>query len=119
MSSSVELVLAAERDLLRPAVRSSAAELNRLLDADFSEIGASGRVWTRADVIASLLDEPGAGDLVVSDMAARHVTEDVILVTDTTRSPALTAHRASWWRRDGAAWRCYFHQGTPTPNTAR
>ena len=115
----MEFVLSAEQALLDPAFRSSAADLDRLLDPDFAEIGASGRVWTRAEAIASLLAARGANDLVVSDMAARRVTADVILVTYTTETPAVTAHRASWWRLDGEAWRCYFHQGTPAFDAER
>jgi glyoxylase I family protein len=99
-------------------VRSSEAELNRLVDPDFSEVGASGRVWTRAEIIDSLRDAPRVDDLVVSDMTARQVTADVILVTYTTNSATGDALRASWWRHDGATWRCYFHQGTPTDGAA-
>ena len=119
MSSGVEFVVSAERALISPTVRSSARDLNELLDPDFAEIGASGRVWGRAEAIASLVDAPRGDDLVVSEMIARHVTDDVILVTYTTDGPALSAHRASWWRRDGTSWRCYFHQGTPISDTAR
>jgi hypothetical protein len=114
MSGDVEFVLAAERAVLDPAVRSSAADLDRLLDPDFSEIGASGAVWTRDEAITALLAERGADAVVISDMSARHVTADVILVTYATETSAVVARRASWWRRDGEHWRCYFHQGTPS-----
>ena len=111
MSSEVELVLAAESALLDPAIRSNAVELDRLLDAEFMEIGGSGRVWNRANLIADLVASPHIDEVLLSDLSARHVTDDVIVVQYTTSTPGRTVRRSSWWRRaDG--WRYYFHQGT-------
>jgi len=43
---SVATAMALERRLLQPVVRSSPAALDALLDPEFHEIGASGRLWT-------------------------------------------------------------------------
>jgi hypothetical protein len=116
MGSDLEQAMAAERRLHDPAVRASAVELDRLLDAEFTEIGASGRLWSRSDVVADLAGSARLDDLEVVEMSARHVADDVILVTYTTSTPDLTARRSSWWRRRGGEWRCVFHQGTPLPS---
>lgn len=115
MSSDLELVMSAELRLLDPAVRSNAAELDGLLDGEFSEIGASGRIWTRADLIVELVSSEQIDERVVSGMSARHVAEEVIVVEYTTSTPTRAVQRSSWWRRTDGGWRCYFHQGTPLP----
>ena len=105
-------MLSGERGLLDPAVRGDAAQLEQLLDSEFTEIGASGRIWNRADLIAELVASPSVDATLAAKMSARHVTEDVIVVEYTTSTPARTVRRASWWRRRGDVWCCYFHQGT-------
>ncbi|HEU4539675.1 MAG TPA: nuclear transport factor 2 family protein [Jiangellaceae bacterium] len=47
---SVATAIALERRLLQPTVRASPAALDALLDPEFQEIGASGRLWTRGDL---------------------------------------------------------------------
>jgi hypothetical protein len=51
---AVAEVIALERALLTREVRSSAAALDALLDPEFTETGASGRRWTRAEILAEL-----------------------------------------------------------------
>ena len=43
-----------ERELLRQEVRTNAARLAELLDDEFFEIGASGTVWTKREIIDAL-----------------------------------------------------------------
>ena len=57
---AVAEVIARERALLTREVRSSAAALDALLDPEFTETGASGRRWTRAEILAALPAEAGA-----------------------------------------------------------
>ncbi|UFS59278.1 nuclear transport factor 2 family protein [Subtercola endophyticus] len=54
------IVVEAERALLSPEVRGDRAALERLLDRQFIEIGQSGRLWTRAEMIAALVAEGAA-----------------------------------------------------------
>jgi hypothetical protein len=112
VGNDLELVLSAERRLLDPDVRRSADDLDQLLDAEFTEIGASGRAWSRADLIGELIASPHLDGVVVAEMSARHVTGDVIVVAYTTSTLTRVVHRSSWWRRTEGRWRCYFHQAT-------
>jgi len=52
MHPVVELELA----LLTTSVRRSRTQLEGLLDPEFREVGASGRLWTREEIIADLVD---------------------------------------------------------------
>jgi hypothetical protein len=101
-----------EMELLRPEVRADRQRLEALLDDDFVEIGATGRIWTRDELIAELFASPALDDLDVSDVAVRTVAPDVVLVTYTTSRADIRVRRSAWWRSSGTGWRCIFHQGT-------
>ena len=105
-------VIALERALLDPAIRTAPAEVLRLLHPDFREVGASGRVWDREGIVAALAADPGEAARA-SDLTARFVADGVVLVTyraDGIRGPSL---RSTLWRRGEDGWRALFHQGTP------
>jgi len=46
-------VLSLERRLLDPVTRASSRNVERLLHADFREVGATGRSWDRDSVLAA------------------------------------------------------------------
>ena len=52
VDDEVAAVIERELALLTPEVRGSADQLEELLDPDFGEIGKSGRLWTRDEMIA-------------------------------------------------------------------
>lgn len=117
--ADLEDVIRRELELLRPEVRTDAGRLDELLDPEFTEFGASGRHWDRASIIEMLLAEPGpqseeAVAIEASDVVARRLADDVVLVTYTAQRPDRRALRSSIWRRTGGRWRVYFHQGTVT-----
>jgi len=104
----LDAVIALELRLLDPRMRHDPAQVESLLHPDFREIGASGRVWSRDAVIAALASEP-AEAVVASDVVARRVADDVVLVTYTARG----SWRSSLWVLMADGWRMLFHQGTP------
>jgi ribonuclease HI len=103
-------IAALELRLLDPATRRRPDEVAALLHPDFLEIGASGRAWDRASMIAALRADPGTGTRVTG-LAVHLLAPGVALVTYRTERAA----RASLWLRDGEGWRVRFHQGTPLP----
>jgi ribonuclease HI len=113
MSSPAEEVAALERELLVRSARGDGARLNELLHPQFVEVGASGRRWTRADMIEALVADPDLGALEVDDVVASVVSDDAVLVTYTTRRSTASIHRASLWVRHGESWAVRYHQGTP------
>ncbi|WP_191905623.1 DUF4440 domain-containing protein [Microbacterium caowuchunii] len=105
-----------ETSLLTAQTRTDAVHLDRLLAADFREIGQSGRPWTRADIIAALLesDDEVLG-ATLSDCDGRVIGPDTVLLTYRLESRGRTSRRSSLWRRERGTMRCFFHQGTPVP----
>jgi ribonuclease HI len=106
----LDAVAALELRLLDPAVRRDSAAVDALLHPDFREVGGSGAVWTREAIIAVLATEPAGPAVRATDVAARRVAADVVLVT----YRAAGSLRSSLWVRGGErGWQILFHQGTP------
>lgn len=106
-------VIARERELLTFECRSDSERVGALLHPDFTEHGASGRVWTRDDVLESL---PAAPEIsgAASDFHAYDLAPDVVLLTyrvDGNRASL----RSSIWLRVDDQWLLRFHQGTLVP----
>ena len=108
-----------EARLLQQVVRLDESALTTLLADDFVEYGASGQVWTKADVIVGLLSEAFVTRRIY-DFDVRLLSHDIALATyrcgtesgDGVESFSL---RSSIWRRQSDSWQMVFHQGTKIP----
>ncbi|MFQ6329197.1 DUF4440 domain-containing protein [Nocardia sp. CWNU-33] len=110
--------IAAEMQLLDPAVRRSRELAEALLDPEFVEVGASGRRWDRHQMLAELPTMSGsAGNqrVEVSDVRGVLLAPGLVHLTYQTNRDGRQVLRSSLWRKDFAAtsWRMYYHQGTP------
>ncbi len=93
----------------------SATVVAEPLDDDFMELGSSGGIYDKTQVIEGLSQE-AAVERKVTDLEVRQLTPDLGLVTyRATRhgEPPVHGLRSSIWRRTGGQWRMLFHQGTP------
>ena len=106
------VVEALERELLRPETRSDLGRTGVLLHPDFTEIGTSGRLWTRDAMMMALEDNPG-GPVELDLLGADRLGEKAVLLTYRSHTREGSALRSSLWVLDGAQWRLRFHQGTP------
>ncbi|MGE5210994.1 MAG: AAC(3) family N-acetyltransferase, partial [Acidobacteriota bacterium] len=81
------------------------------------EIGKSGRVSNRDDVMAALAAEPGIDGITIGPMSGHQVAAGLVVVRYTTHhdgGPG-TVHRTGWWRQTTSGWQCWFHQATGVP----
>jgi hypothetical protein len=117
VEDEVAVVLERELALLTPEVRGSADQLKEPLDPDFGEIGKSGRLWTRDEMITALVTDtdPEQHSINFSDMSDRTVGPGFVLLTYLTRVEGRRARRSSPWRQSTKGWRVLHHQGTPLP----
>ena len=111
-ASPEAIVEALERELLLPETRADVGRTGVLLHPDFTEIGSSGRIWTRDAMMMSLEESPG-GPAELEMLGADRLGEQTVLLTYRTHTRTGTALRSSLWVHDGAQWRLRFHQGTP------
>lgn len=110
----LQKVIDSERQLHGAGVRRSSALADALLDPQFQEFGASGRVWDRISALEMMAEEEYT--LPVADrFVATRLASDVVHLTYRVRRPERTTLRSSVWRRENGPWRVYFHQGTVQP----
>jgi len=103
-------VVALERALLSAEVRSDPDAVAGLLDPAWTEHGASGRRWSRKEMLARI-SPLGEADLEV--LSVEPLAPDVVLLLWRSRTDAGSALRSSVWVRSEGRWRQRFHQGTP------
>lgn len=89
---------------------------NQICD-DFWEVGASGNVYTKQDVIETLLERYNnpnyqdiweAKDFELTTIAPDNYLLTYILIQDKTR----VTRRSTLWRRVNGDWKILYHQGT-------
>ena len=110
--SDEDQVVALERSLLTDEVRSDPAAVAALLDPGWSEVGRSGRLWTRDDMLAAVGPLPEPVELEV--LGVDRVADGVLLLRwrSVSRSGD-SVLRSSLWVRTRGGWRQRHHQGTP------
>lgn len=107
--SGVDDVVALERALLSAEVRSDPDAVAALLDPGWTEHGASGRRWSRAEMLATISP---LGDADLEVLSVEPLAPDVVLLLWRSRTDAGSALRSSVWVRHDGRWRQRFHQGT-------
>lgn len=99
----------------RPEFGDTRADFERMTDADFWEVGASGQRYSREYVLDVLDERRGAPEphaLEASQFHCRQLAEDCYLLTYSLRQDARLTRRSTIWRRSLDGWKIVFHQGT-------
>jgi hypothetical protein len=120
--SQPELLRQLEERLLQPEGRRSAQDVADLLADEFVEIGSSGRVFNKQQILESLQhEEPTQRSMTEfrSTLLAPGVILTMYRVIRLNRSdaPLLSSLRSSIWRLQDGRWKMVFHQGTPAADS--
>lgn len=110
-ASDEEHVVALERELLSDEVRSDRARVAALLHPQWQEIGASGRLWSRDDILDDIA--PLATPVALDTITVSRVASDLILLVWRASADDGSRLRSSLWQRTTGQWQQRFHQGTP------
>jgi hypothetical protein len=117
--NDVAEVLELERELQSSECRRDHARVSALLAEDFSEVGASGRVWDLATTLELLAAESDdAAVIEIRDLTGRTIGDGFIMVRWDSDRGGRRARRTSLWRREPAGWRLVHHRGTPLSQSA-
>jgi hypothetical protein len=106
-----------EESLLDPAFRRNSGQVAALLAEGFEEFGASGRVWTREQILELVATEK-YDPPQVEDFRCALIAEGAALVTYRTvrtvpdSGERMATVRSSLWTERAGEWRVRFHQGT-------
>lgn len=106
-------IYALEISLLDPQVRKNIKELDRLIANNFYEIGASGKVYDKNNVLARLPLEQNDEILgEVIDFEIDNITEYLIRANYILEEKTRRTRRTSIWQRQNDNYQMIFHQGT-------
>jgi hypothetical protein len=83
-----------------------------VLADDFEEVGQSGRVWSRAQILAAIAGRPPDPSIEFEDFTVEELAPGVWLARFDTVAGGVRAHRVSIWVRSGDGLRVRYHQGT-------
>jgi hypothetical protein len=112
-----DMLFQLEQQLARVGRKLSAEEAASLIADDFVEFGASGKIWSKAEIIAAMSQwepiERALENFRVCELSpcVCLVTYKVVGPTKDKQSPPLSL-RSSIWRYTGESWQIVFHQGT-------
>ncbi|ALF88078.1 MULTISPECIES: DUF4440 domain-containing protein [Ralstonia solanacearum species complex] len=99
----------------RPERGTRREDFERMTEADFWEVGASGQRYSRNYVLGVLDARHGhIGDAFwqTSDFRCQAIAPDNYLLTYTLAQSTRTTRRATIWRRTADGWKIVYHQGT-------
>ena len=113
-SDIFEALKAREPIFHRPQFGADSAAFDAMMDANFWEVGASGRVYSRAQASELLESQPpvDAADWHLEDCACRPVGPDTYLFTYLLHQGQRISRRATIWRLQEDQWKILYHQGT-------
>lgn len=109
--AALDSVVDLERELLDPAVRADPLRAGELLHRDFQEIGASGRRWSRQEIL-DMFGDGGAGKASLEVLTLNRLDAATALLTYRSVEPRGTSLRSSIWQHEDGRWQVRFHQGT-------
>jgi hypothetical protein len=92
------------------------ADFERRMAADYFEVGASGRRYSREFILATLAeavpDDAETAGWECTDFGLRRLGPDTYQITYTLRQWQRVTRRATLWRKTGGEWQILYHQGT-------
>lgn len=102
-----------EQRLAQVGKKLSANEASALIAEDFVEFGSSGKIWSKAEIVAAISAWDPV-ERIVEDFRVRDLSPSVCLVTYKSSSSGKPGYtlRSSVWRNESGRWRIVFHQGT-------
>jgi len=98
-----------------PELGSRRCDFESMTDANFWEVGASGRRYSREYVLNILEQRPPDPDeasWVMRDFHCREIAAENYLITYTLLQGVRLTRRATLWRKTPAGWKILYHQGT-------
>jgi hypothetical protein len=100
-----------------PGLGTTGVDFENTMARDFWEVGASGRRYSRSQVL-EMLEERSQQDhrnemWETSDFYCKRLCEDIYLLTYTLlQQRTRKTRRSSIWQQTQAGWKIVFHQGT-------
>jgi ribonuclease HI len=115
---AAETIHALEVALARRDVDALPGGYDAVLDDGFVEVGQSGRVWTRDEMLMALAASPPDSSVELVEFTADELAPTAWLARFDTIVQGVRYHRSSIWIRSGDRFRMRYHQGTRARDAA-
>ncbi len=108
-----------EKELHEPSVRKDGKRLDQLLHDSFTEIGRSGALFDKNQIMSALSSE-SIHSVWSQDYTAQAIDDELVLLTyrsarvEPNQTLSRFSRRASLWQLTDLGWQMVYHQGTPT-----
>lgn len=86
----------------------------RLLHSDFSEIGASGVRFGKAECLERMAHAQPV-EFTIDEWEVRRLQSRIVQTVYRSRLGSVASRRSSVWVLSDGRWQMWFHQGTPSP----
>ena len=114
-----ETIHALELALARRDAHALPGGYEAVLDDGFVEVGQSGRVWTRDQMLMALAASPADPAVELMEFTVDELAPNVWLARFDTAGDGVRHHRSSIWISSGNGFRIRYHQGTPAAEPGR
>lgn len=118
MKNLEKIIFQLENKLQQPDVRKSKIKLKELISDDLIEIGSSGQIYTKKDVLKNLPMSPEI-KFIMTDFKIVIFSPSIIQSlfktekTNQKTNKKTCSLRSSIWKKNNGKWKMIFHQGTP------
>jgi hypothetical protein len=112
-ADELEKIYALEISLLEPQVRKNVKELDILIAENFYEIGASGKIYDKKNILLHLpLEQNNDPVGKIIDFEIYQISENLIRAHYNLEEKTRRTMRTSIWKRQHNNYQMIFHQGT-------
>lgn len=111
MNIDFEIIKNLELELSSLEGRKNSIRLSEILSNDFEEIGKSGRIFNKKNIL-SLLSNEDHHVIELGQFRFTKLSDASILVKYISRCNGINALRSSIWIKNNTNWQLLHHQGT-------
>ena len=104
----LDKILELENSLFKLEYMSNREYLDNIIDDNYKELGKSGKLFTKQDVINDLLNQQSDRDITIYDFSGEELSNDLWLVHYITYSNDNKIYRTSIWKNG----KILFHQAS-------
>lgn len=105
-------ILELEKNFFKYEYISNKEYLNSIIDNNYEELGSSGRILNKDDVINELSNLKNDRDIIIYNYTCREIDKNIWLVHYITQNGNTNFYRTSIWKKDEDNLKILFHQAS-------
>ena len=106
-----EKILNLEKSLFKYEYMSNIEYLNSIIDDTYKELGKSGKMYNKEDVIKELSNLNSDRDIKIYNYECNSISDNIWLVHYITKNENINVFRTSIWKNDNSL-KIIFHQAS-------